>query len=146
MGNYAIFLTFENPRRGRQARDFTTNVPKILDLKSSSEQIFSENWRWVPLNCDKYTWNENLRELRYLSRKQNAKNNNQAETELRIITTIWLLLVFLKMIKTSLLPNVSCLLLWSSCCLFCFEVFVFLRFFYPNDYFGARASFLINSS
>ena len=23
---------FENPRRGRQARNFTTNVPKILDL------------------------------------------------------------------------------------------------------------------
>ena len=40
---------FENPRRGRQARNFTTNVSKILDLKSSSEQIFSENWRWVPL-------------------------------------------------------------------------------------------------
>ena len=34
---------FENPRRVRQARNFTTNVPKILDLKSSSEQIFSEN-------------------------------------------------------------------------------------------------------
>ena len=32
---------FENPRRGMQARNFTTNVPKILDLKSSSEQIFS---------------------------------------------------------------------------------------------------------
>ena len=31
---------FENPRRDRQARNFTTNVPKILDLKSSSEQIF----------------------------------------------------------------------------------------------------------
>ena len=31
---------FENPRRGRQARNFTTNVPKILDLKSPSEQIF----------------------------------------------------------------------------------------------------------
>ena len=31
---------FENPRRGRQARSFTTNVPKILDLKSPSEQIF----------------------------------------------------------------------------------------------------------
>ena len=31
---------FENSRRGRQARNFTTNVPKILDLKSSSEQIF----------------------------------------------------------------------------------------------------------
>ena len=40
---------FENPRRGKQARNFTTNVPKILDLKSSSKQIFSENWRWVPL-------------------------------------------------------------------------------------------------
>ena len=40
---------FENPRRGRQARNFTTNAPKILDLKSSSAQIFSKNWRWVPL-------------------------------------------------------------------------------------------------
>ena len=42
---------FENPRRGGQARNFTTNVPKILDLKLSSEQIFSENWLWVPVNC-----------------------------------------------------------------------------------------------
>ena len=49
MGNYTILSMFENPRRGRQARDFTTNVPKILDLKSSSEHIFSENCRWVPL-------------------------------------------------------------------------------------------------
>ena len=49
MGNYTIFLVFENPRRGRQARNFTTNVPKILDLKWSSEQIFFENGRWVPL-------------------------------------------------------------------------------------------------
>ena len=30
----------ENPRRSRQARNFTTTVPKTLDLKSSSEQIF----------------------------------------------------------------------------------------------------------
>ena len=43
MGNYTIFLMFENPRRGRQARNFTKNVPKILDLKSSPEQTFSEN-------------------------------------------------------------------------------------------------------
>ena len=28
-----IFRFFENPRRGRQARNFTTNIPKILDLK-----------------------------------------------------------------------------------------------------------------
>ena len=40
---------FENPRRGRQARNFTSNVPKIVDLKSSSEQLFSQNCRWVPL-------------------------------------------------------------------------------------------------
>ena len=40
---------FENPRRGRQAGNFTTNVLKIPDLKSSSEEIFSTNCRWVPL-------------------------------------------------------------------------------------------------
>ena len=40
MGSFTIFQMFENPRRGRQARNFTTNVPKILDLKSSFEQIF----------------------------------------------------------------------------------------------------------
>ena len=39
MGNYTIFLQFENPRRGRQARNLSENDPKILDLKSSSEQI-----------------------------------------------------------------------------------------------------------
>ena len=49
MGNYTILKMFENRRRGRQARNFTINVPKILDLKLSSEQIFSENCRWVPL-------------------------------------------------------------------------------------------------
>ena len=42
-----MFLMFENPRTGRQARNFTTSVPKILDLKSSFEQIFSENYRFV---------------------------------------------------------------------------------------------------
>ena len=49
MGNYIIFARFENPRRGSQARNLTTNIPKILDLKSSSAQIFSKNRRWVPL-------------------------------------------------------------------------------------------------
>ena len=51
MGNDSSFKMFENLRRGRQAKNFTTNVPKILDLKSSSEQIFSENCRWVLLDC-----------------------------------------------------------------------------------------------
>ena len=32
---------FENPRREREERNFGKNVPKILHLKSSSEQIFS---------------------------------------------------------------------------------------------------------
>ena len=40
---------FENPRRGRQARNFTTIFPKILVLKLSSQQIFSKICRWVPL-------------------------------------------------------------------------------------------------
>ena len=40
---------FENPRRGRQARNFTKNVSKILDLKSSSEQMFCEKRHWMPL-------------------------------------------------------------------------------------------------
>ena len=52
---------FENPRRGREARNFTTNGPKILDLKSSSEQIF---YRKLPLGapvsgqeyCTKLKW------------------------------------------------------------------------------------------
>ena len=39
---------FENPRSGRQARNFTTNVKKILVLKSSSERIFS---RKLPLGA-----------------------------------------------------------------------------------------------
>ena len=46
-----MFGRFENPRRGMQARNLTTNVPKILDLKSSFKQIFSKNCRWVSLTC-----------------------------------------------------------------------------------------------
>ena len=48
MGNYTILCMFENPRRGRKARNFTANAPKVLDLKSSSEQIFS---RKLPLGA-----------------------------------------------------------------------------------------------
>ena len=47
---------FENPKRGRQARNFTTNVPKILDLKSSSEQIF---FRKLSLGAPEETEKEN---------------------------------------------------------------------------------------
>ena len=48
MGNYTILQMFENPGRGRQARNFTPTAPKILDLKSSSEQIF---FRKLPLGA-----------------------------------------------------------------------------------------------
>ena len=48
---------FENPRWGRQARNFTTNAPKILDLKSSSEQIFS---RKLPLAAPEILFNHTL--------------------------------------------------------------------------------------
>ena len=52
MGKYTIFYMFENPRRGMQARNFATNVPKILDLKSSSEQIFFRKLSLgAPVNC-----------------------------------------------------------------------------------------------
>ena len=50
MGNYTILYMFENPRRGRQAKNVTANVPKILDLKQRlPNRYFSENCRWVPL-------------------------------------------------------------------------------------------------
>ena len=52
MGNYTIFLEFENPRRGRQARNFSEKDPKILDLKSSSEQIiFRKLSLGAPVKC-----------------------------------------------------------------------------------------------
>ena len=54
----------ENLRRSRQAINFTTNVPTILDLNlSQSEQIFSENWRWVPLFSKYSQYYEKLLEL-----------------------------------------------------------------------------------
>ena len=68
MGNYTIFKMFENSRRSRQAGNFTTNVPKILDLKSS-EQLCSKNCRWVPLNQAGLTYvpNSMLRRVFFMS-------------------------------------------------------------------------------
>ena len=56
----------ENPRRGRQIRNFTANVPKILDRKSSSEQIFSENCRWVALPYKSLVWESRVRLQMYI--------------------------------------------------------------------------------
>ena len=57
---------FENPRRGKQARNLTTNVPKILDLKSSPEQIFSEIWRWVSLTI---RYEKNVKQITWLTQR-----------------------------------------------------------------------------
>ena len=48
MGNYTTFLMFENPRRGRQARNFTENDPKILDLKS---YFRTDNFPKIVVGC-----------------------------------------------------------------------------------------------
>ena len=65
MGKYTIFYMFENPRRGMQARNFTTNVPKILDLKSPSEQIF---FRKLSLGAPGYSHLQSQNELYHVSR------------------------------------------------------------------------------
>ena len=49
MGNYTIFSMFENPRRGGKQEILQQMLRKLaLDLKSSSEQIFS---RKLPLGA-----------------------------------------------------------------------------------------------
>ena len=42
---------FENPRGGGQERNFSTNVPKTLDLKSSSEQLTKIIFRKLTLGA-----------------------------------------------------------------------------------------------
>ena len=71
---------FENPRGGRQARNFTTNAPKILDRKSSSEPIFSENCRWVPLNCGKTLPNK-LQKLQNCAARVITSSNFDVEVD-----------------------------------------------------------------
>ena len=60
---------FENPRRGRQARNFRENDPKILDLKSSSEQII---FRKLSLGSPV---------LSILDRSRKKKTNKQRKTK-----------------------------------------------------------------
>ena len=44
MGNYTIFLDVRKSQERQASKKFyKKKVPKILDLKSCSEQIFSEN-------------------------------------------------------------------------------------------------------
>ena len=78
MSNYTILWMFENPRSGRQARNFTTNAPKILDLKSSSEQIFS---RKLPLGAPELSCL--ISELRIL---KNHKSTNIQRIDLCLVS------------------------------------------------------------
>ena len=73
MGNYTIFLKFENPRRGRQARNLSENDPKILDLKSSSEQII---FRKLSLGAPGQ-WTVSTWRLMTLTREINKRNENK---------------------------------------------------------------------
>ena len=75
MGIYTIFYMFENPRTCRQGRNLTTKISKILDLKSSSEQIFSENCRWVPLNEE--DWTMLVRSLRHSESRRITERLNE---------------------------------------------------------------------
>ena len=53
MGNYTIFGVFGNPRRGWQARNLTTNVPKIL---VRSQIVFlTDIFQIVPLGAPDFS-------------------------------------------------------------------------------------------
>ena len=72
---------FENPRKGRQARNFTTNAPKILDLKSSSEQIFS---RKLPLGAPVSIFHLNRKTLK---RARNMDSSQRTFWGVSTVTT-----------------------------------------------------------
>ena len=73
MDNYTIFKMFENPTRCRQARNFTTNAPKIKDLKLSSEQIiFPKLTLGAPESSpDSYSVKTNQENMIFMAKKKN---------------------------------------------------------------------------
>ena len=94
MGNYTIVLKFENPRRGRQARNFSENDPKILDLKSSPEQII---FRKLSLgapdagSCKKQITCEchfNKRLFTFAARKINIGKFQHKKTNVMVVTDV----------------------------------------------------------
>ena len=84
--NYTIFLKFENPRRGRQARNLSENDPKILGLKSSSEQIiFRKLSLGAPVIIKPVVfWSCRCGRRRYL--RSLLKKNKQTKTNKNIYT------------------------------------------------------------
>ena len=100
MGNYITFQMFENQRTGRQARYFTKNVPKILDLKSSSEQIF-----WVPLVNRELKQRQRRRQReRHKFAYLVAKNNSFARPARVFFTFVHFIAVVSKITTGSLRP------------------------------------------
>ena len=83
MDNYTSFQMFENARRGRQARKFTTNVPKILDLKSSSEQIFFRKLTLGATDCFEYPLKSLLPFLNQATKKNSRNRKLQTPKILR---------------------------------------------------------------
>ena len=65
--------------RGRQARNFTTNVPKILVLKSSSEQISS---RKLPLGAPELSLRSRRLEVMAAIRVREGDESTRGEREL----------------------------------------------------------------
>ena len=98
---------FENPRRGRQERKFTTNVPKFLDLKFRTDifrkstlgapdlygKQFKRDWKGGKVvfpffrgHCDRYFWDIRLKIhvlpnfdmlLQLVLTKKNKKTKNE---------------------------------------------------------------------
>ena len=108
---------FQNPTTGREARNSITKVPKILDLKSSSLQIyFFQNWRWVP--CYKET---KIIASLYLTKfdiKHKLQQNNsqgywnefrEVKTEKGNITVTWILHRYQKC------TEMECTVRWDAC-------------------------------
>ena len=75
---------FENPRRGRQARNFTTNVPKIPDLKSSSEQIL---FRKSSLGAPEW-WDRTKTGLTFTFRAPLRKIYESTHIDLTVLSTL----------------------------------------------------------
>ena len=78
---------FENLRRGRQARNFTKNVPKILDLKSWTTKIAltrlaCENIRFSSLFAAvDVSRGGTKRETRNASKRPETRANNKVNKE-----------------------------------------------------------------
>ena len=97
MGNYTNFWMFENPRRGRLARNFTTNVPKILDSNRLPNRYFAK----IDIEC-----------LYYLARPTKtampqATRNSTSITQASIPSLIWISIFVFYLLIISLLCSLK---------------------------------------